>query len=298
MAREDKTGSDGSRQIALGAAAAVVVLCGFQFWWANRLQGALETQETRTAELEKAIGGLEETAIGLEKAALSLGQVNRQLERMEERLKPLEVVGDEWEFVVPDIQKVITELGELRAGIEVSLGVRLGQNATPQPPALDWTQPELFEAAKKAGAEVGIVLTDDEVRVPGRLAVREGILEYFAVLRGGKEHEALISLHGNTPDDQRHAPADFAVKLNNAIQALGFKPGRRCASRRAGPSLRRARPSTCSSSSRSRGRRCSPGPRTWSGTASRASRCSGASGCTSARGSPRTSPASSCSWRT
>src|SRR5205814_10392892 len=102
---------------------------------------------------------------------------------------------------------------------------RAGQVDVSEPPSIDWTQPQLFETAKKSCAEYGIELTKDEVRVPSRFVVRQGAIEYFAVLKGGKEHETLISLVGNVPKGERR-PRDFGARLNNAILAIGFKRGK------------------------------------------------------------------------
>lgn len=126
------------------------------------------------------------------------------------------------EFLASDIQRLERSLNSLTSQLE-----NRGQisSAPPQPADLDWTQPELFEAARKGADSVGIALTKDEVRVPARLILKEGLLEYFAVLKGGKEHESLFSIVGSTQPDARR-PKDLGIKLNNAIQALGFPRGK------------------------------------------------------------------------
>ncbi len=203
---------------------AAAALCGFQYWWSQSLTAALEEQAQLSRDLMAAHASLEETGAELERAAVEVGSIGMRLDAMNERLEAVAVVADEWEFLVQDVQKLITFVGELKGAVEMSMGENL-DSGPPQPPPLDWTEPALYEAARKGAETVGVTLGNDEVRIPAKLVMREGLLEYFAVLKGGKEHEALVGLVGNTPADERRPP-EFAAKLNNAIQALGFTRGR------------------------------------------------------------------------
>lgn len=126
------------------------------------------------------------------------------------------------DLVANDIQRLERKIDDLTSQLENRGAV---QSEPPQPPELDWTQPDLFEAARRGAESVGFTLTKDELRCPSRLVLHEGPLEYFAVLKGGKEHETLIAVVGNTLPEARR-PKDMGVKLSNAMQALGFKRGR------------------------------------------------------------------------
>jgi hypothetical protein len=134
----------------------------------------------------------------------------------------MDALRGDFDLLVNDVQRIERKIGDLTTQLENRGAVA---SEAPQPPDLDWTEPALFEAARKGADSVGIQLTKDEVRCPARLVLREGMIEYFAVLKGGKEHETLVSLVGNTLPEARR-PKDMGVKLNNALQALGFKRGK------------------------------------------------------------------------
>jgi hypothetical protein len=203
---------------------AVAALCVFQLWWAMTISGRVEEISSLKTELQAQLVQLEDVSARVEKAALQVGQPGERLEGIELKMEGLQTVADEWEFIVEDIQRIDSKISKLIVAFENQMGTEV-DNPAPVVPDLDWTQPALFEAARRAADSVGITLTEDEVRVPSKLVLRQGLLEYFAVLKGGKEHEALVSLVGNTPEDDRR-PAEFGAKLNNAIQALGFKRGK------------------------------------------------------------------------
>ena len=191
---------DGAGRVMLaGFGAAILALCVFQTVWAFRTRAALERVEASAARFEKAAD---------------------QLAAIEETVSRLEA---DQGLVVDEITRLARKID----GVVTALEGRGGPQAEeqPEPPQIDWTQPQLFAAAQKSCAEYGIELTKDEVRVPARFVVRQGAIEYFAVLKGGKEHETLISLRGNLAADARR-PRDFGARLNNAVQALGFKRGR------------------------------------------------------------------------
>ncbi len=196
-----------------GALVVVVALQVFQSW---QLRDGL-------AEFDAAAARLEKAAILSEQVALQIEVANDRLERVEEHIQHLSVVADEWEFLSDDVRTVKSRVDDLVVAFEGRDGEG-GYGSIPQPPDLDWTEPALFDAAQRAAATVGIELTADEVRVPARIVLREGLLEYFAVLKGGKEHEALLSLVGNLGQQERR-PREFGAKLNNAIQALGLPRG-------------------------------------------------------------------------
>ncbi len=188
------------------AVAAVVLLCAFQFWWATKIQQSLQDVREATSRLEA--------------TSQKLQDVDERVRAMGDRLQSL---AADFDVHVDDVQRLARRVDDLTSAFEGRTDTQVG--VPPQPPQLDWTQPDLFEVARRGAESVGITLTEDEVRVPARFALRQGMLEYFAVLKGGKEHESLLTLVGNLQPDVRR-PADFGVKLNNALMALGFTRGR------------------------------------------------------------------------
>jgi hypothetical protein len=187
-----ETPGGASRVVILGATLAILALCVFQAVWALRTRDALEQTKASLASLD----------------------------RIEEKLDKLRADQD---FLVDDIVRLTRKVDSVVAATADRRPADDGEAAAP--PQIDWTQPQLFEKARTSCAEYGIELTKDEVRVPARFVLRSGLLDYFAVLKGGKEYESVISLVGNTqPKDRR--PKDFGARLNNAILALGFKRGR------------------------------------------------------------------------
>lgn len=221
---EPRTPPRSSVGVIPAAAVAVVLLCAFQAWWAFRIDSRLEEVASLRADLTHRLDEMEDVVARLEKAGLQATSVADRVTSLEAKLDPVLAMADEFSFLQEDVSQTSTRMAKLTVAFEQQFGVEV-DNPAPVVPELDWTQPELHEAARKAAEEVGITLAGDEVRVPARFALREGLLEYFAVLKGGKEHEALVSLWGNTPADQRR-PQEFGARLNNAILALGFRRGR------------------------------------------------------------------------
>lgn len=185
--------SDGaSRVVILGATLAILTLCVFQTIWALRTRDAIAETKASLASLD----------------------------RIEEKLDKLAADQD---FLVDDIAKMSKRVDHIVASLENRGGAAAPEEV--DAPQIDWTEPQLFEKARTSCAEYGIELTKDEVRVPSRFLPCRAAIEYFGVLKGGKEYEALLSLVGNTAKGERR-PHDFGARLNNAVQAIGFKRGR------------------------------------------------------------------------
>ncbi len=184
------------RTLFVGAILGFLALCGFQAVWAVRTKQSIDELRGTVARLERAEGHVEEA---------------------------VDKFANDQSFLVDDVSRLAKKMDELKTSMESR--DRAGLAEAPEPPTIDWTQPQLFETARKSAAEYGIELTKDEVRVPSRFVLKQGVIEYFAVLKGGKEHETLISLLGNTPRGERR-PKDFAARLNNAVMAIGFKRGK------------------------------------------------------------------------
>jgi len=226
MSRSDpKPASAPSRSpivpVAIGC---VLLLCVFQAWWAVRIDGRIAGMAADREALQAQLRELEGVSARLERAALQASANGEEIAALDKRLGPVLSMGNDWDIVVDDVSRMDARLARLVAAFEVEFGIEV-DNPKIQMPEIDWTQPELYAAAKKAAAEVGIELTEDEVRVPSRIALRDGLLEYFAVLKGGKEHEALLSLDGNAGREDRRAP-ELGARLNNALLALGFRRGK------------------------------------------------------------------------
>lgn len=213
--KNDSAPAGGADPWTTASVVAVLALTGFQAWWGIRMRGELDDLRATAARLEAAAA---KPAADVGKPAPA-GADAQAMQLIAERLEALQ--GD-FAVLADDVNRLSQKFDGLAAALEQRGTI---SSETPQPADLDWTQPELFEAARKAADTVGVTLTKDEVRVPAKVCLREGPLEYFAVLKGGKEHETLLSILGNTALDQRR-PKDLGVKLNNAIQALGFKRGK------------------------------------------------------------------------
>lgn len=98
-----------------------------------------------------------------------------------------------------------------------------GLDAPPAQPVVEFI-PELREALRKAVAAKGVDLGEDRVSIPGRIVLREGALEYFAVFPGGRTHECVVVLTG-TPDEDGALPEGLGAALNSCLMALGLRPG-------------------------------------------------------------------------
>jgi hypothetical protein len=99
-----------------------------------------------------------------------------------------------------------------------------GPDPPPAQPFLEFT-PELRESLRAAAAKKGIELLEDRVSIPGVVVLRQGPLEFFAVLPGsGKTHESVIVLTGK-PEEEGAEVEGIAASLNSCLMALGLKPG-------------------------------------------------------------------------
>jgi len=85
----------------------------------------------------------------------------------------------------------------------------------------------------------GILLTDDRIEIEGTIgAGRTAALEFFTVVRGGKEHEALVVLQ--PPDTEENLPVGYAASINIACQALNLRRGKPTRYSRAGGDVKPA----------------------------------------------------------
>src|SRR5262245_31219815 len=171
-ARSMPQNPDGAgRTILVGAAVAILALCVFQTVWAFRTREALERVEASAAKFDKALEGVEASRAKFDEAADRIAAIEDAVTKNNAEQG---LLTDEVTRLARKVDGVVTAL-EGRGGPQ--------QQEVPEPPQIDWTQPQLFAAAQKSCAEYGIELTKDEVRVPSRFVIREGAIEYFAVLR-------------------------------------------------------------------------------------------------------------------
>ena len=98
-----------------------------------------------------------------------------------------------------------------------------GPDAPPAQPVIEFT-PELRESLRKAVAAKGVDLGEDRVSIPGRIVLRQGALEYLAVLLGGKAHESVVVLTGKPGEDGARVEG-LGAAINSSLMALGLRPG-------------------------------------------------------------------------
>jgi hypothetical protein len=84
--------------------------------------------------------------------------------------------------------------------------------------------PAAREKLKEVAAEKGVMLFDDRVEVAGLIIQNRAMLEFLAVVSGGKEHEAIIAVTGNS-EHGKGMPKGLAGMVNACILALGFEKG-------------------------------------------------------------------------
>jgi hypothetical protein len=144
----------------------------------------------------------------------------------EESAKELESLRSDFEMLatnVDAVQRNVKELadrmnfGPMGGGDPDSVG------AFPEQPVLEFT-PELRDTLRRAVAAKGVDLLEDRVSIPGRIVLRQGALEFLAVLPGGRAHESVVVLTGKPAEDGSR-PQGLGAALNSCLQALGLRPG-------------------------------------------------------------------------
>jgi len=84
--------------------------------------------------------------------------------------------------------------------------------------------PAAREQLRTAAAAKGVRLLEDRVEVDGVVIQNRAMLEFLAVVMGGKEHEAIIAVTGNA-EHGGQMPKGLAGMINASILALGFEKG-------------------------------------------------------------------------
>jgi len=84
--------------------------------------------------------------------------------------------------------------------------------------------PEARGKLKDLAAEKGVRLLEDRVEVDGVIIQDRAMLEFLAVTSGGKEHESIIAVTGNS-EHGGEMPRGLPGMINACILALGFEKG-------------------------------------------------------------------------
>ena len=162
-------------------------------------RAASKAADSARESAKKAADGLAELRADIEMLATSMGAVERNVKTLSDRIDFGPGGGNP--FAGAD--------AEAMAG-------------PPRQKVIEFT-PELRESLRKAVAAKGVKLLEDRVEFPAVVVLRQGQLEYFAVLPGGKTHESIFSFLGETADGERIE--GLGAALNSSLMALGLKPG-------------------------------------------------------------------------
>jgi hypothetical protein len=179
-------------------------------------------------------GAREEAARARIEIAAASKAADRAREASERTAKEVADLRGEFEMLATNLDAVQRNIKELADKVNFGaeggnpLGStpgmdRDGGDAPPAQPAMEFT-PELRESLRKAVEAKGVILAEDRVSIPGRVVLRQGPLELFAVFRGGRAHESVLALTGKVDADG--APAEgLGAALNSSLMALGLRPG-------------------------------------------------------------------------
>jgi hypothetical protein len=185
-----------------------------------------------SAVASSAPSGISERIDRLEKLVLDENrrfreEMGKLLARQQETDRThLEEVSEDLQF---QMGKLLQRVGRLERHV-VELLIQIKKHGTGGPAPEEAAREKLYtaemrqEIAKRI-ADRGIVLKDDRVEVNGIIGPgRAAPLEYFAVLRGGNEHEAVVIVTGAYGLEER-LPKGLASALNLACQALNLPRG-------------------------------------------------------------------------
>jgi hypothetical protein len=201
--------------LVAGLAAAAAAAGGLALLAAGGAREAAEQARVEARAASKAAGQAREAA---EKAAKGVEDLHGEMELLAAS--------------VDAVQRNVKELADKvnfggAAGSPLG-GASLGSdpdaaNLPPRQPIIEYT-PELRESLRKAVAAKGVDLLEDRVVVPGQVVLRQGALEFLAVLPGGKTHESVLVLTGKPAEEGARVEGLGAV-LNSCLMALGLRPG-------------------------------------------------------------------------
>ncbi len=187
---------------------------------------ALLAQGSRTSDRAAAAAS---EAAAARRSALAAEEQGRALAASVEGLRgDLDVLATNVGAVERNLARVAEDLVMAGSGLGGGLDPTDVSGAAPAGQPFIEFSPELKQVLAATLAEKGVTLTEDRVVFPGRVALRQGNLEFFAVFPGGKTHESIFLLTGRPAkgdDGEPLAPQGLAAGLNSALMALGLKPG-------------------------------------------------------------------------
>lgn len=128
----------------------------------------------------------------------------------------------EFEFLAAEVDGVKRNTWDLMQELKAS--GRISEEPVVPEKYRELFNPETRQALAEKAAEMGVRLLDDRVEVPGIVAQNRAMLEFFAVISGGKEHETVVALTGNF-DREKRLPEGLAGMINACILALGYEKG-------------------------------------------------------------------------
>jgi hypothetical protein len=200
--------------LVAGLAAAAAAAGGLSLLAAGGAREAAEQARVEARAASKAAGQARDAA---EKAAKEVADLRNDMELLATN--------------VDAVQRNVKELAD-----RVNFGANGGNpvpaslgsdpdaaNLPPRQPIIEYT-PELRESLRKAVAAKGVDLLEDRVVVPAVVVLRQGALEFLAVLPGGKTHESVFVLTGK-PAEEGTRVEGLGAALNSCLMALGLRPG-------------------------------------------------------------------------
>jgi len=176
--------------------------------------------QSRTARVERDLAGLKPQ--GTKRPApeaAGMGDLRERLGRLEVKVQD---TLDALEFLAVDIDGIKRNTWETMQTVKAMRG-----NVEPDLPE-DYKrlfEPETRDALLKLAWEKGVRLLENRVEVDGLIIQRRAMLEFFAVISGGKEHEAVIAVTGSYDREGEARPEKLAVTINACILALGYEKG-------------------------------------------------------------------------
>ncbi len=145
--------------------------------------------------------------------------------RLDRRIGALESKVDDiltaMEFLAVDVDMIKRNTWETLKSIQTEQ-----DGEEPEAPAeyRKLFEPAAREQLRAAAAAKGVRLLEDRVEVDGVIIQNRAMLEFMAVVMGGKEHESIIAVTGNA-EHGGAMPKGLAGMINASILALGFQKG-------------------------------------------------------------------------
>jgi hypothetical protein len=176
--------------------------------------------DSATAERLAAIEAKLEKA--LEKAPKGDGETLARLDRrLREMESSLEDILTAMEFLAVDVDAIKRNTWETLSSMQTT-----GEDGEVEPPDeyRRLFDPEAREKLVELAAAKGVRLFEGRLEVDGVIVQNRAMLEFLAVVAGGKEHETVIALVGSA-EYGGEMPKGLASMINACILALGFEKG-------------------------------------------------------------------------